>query len=142
MADEKFEPGKVPAGFDPSKAPPPMPMFEIEDIPAAEFDVLHQKDPAKWLRQPPKVIRGDMKQAFQAGREADSMKCNCWNRKCPFFGDCRKCIAFHMALTQIPTCQRDMIIDMYKTGILVEELYIKEEMEREAAEKAAAENQD
>lgn len=134
MAEEKFEPGKAPAGFDPSKAPP-MPKIVLEELPPMdENDVLHQKDPLKWLRQPPKVIRGDMKKAFQAGRDADSMTCNCWNRKCPFFGNCRKCIAFHMALTQIPTCQREMVIKMYREGILYEELYIKEE---EEAEKAA-----
>ncbi len=140
MADEKFEPGKMPPDFDPAKAPP-MPKIVLEDIPPMdENDVLNQKDPLKWLRQPPKKIRGDMKQAFQAGRDADSMQCNCWNRKCPFFGDCRKCIAFHMALKQVPTCQRDMLIGMYREGILYEELYIKEEIEREEAEKAAQEN--
>jgi len=133
MADEKFEPGKI----DPAKVPP-MPKFELEDIPPMdENDVLNQKDPLKWLRQPPKKIRGDMKQAFQAGRDAHSMKCNCWNRKCPFFGDCRQCIAFHMALKQVPTCQREMLIEMYREGIIYEELYIKEEIEREEAEKAA-----
>lgn len=136
MADEKFEPGKI----DPEKAPP-MPKIVLEDIPPMdENDVLNQKDPLKWLRQPPKKIRGDMKQAFQAGRDAHSMKCNCWNRKCPFFGDCRQCLAFHMALKQVPTCQREMLIEMYREGIIYEELYIKEEIEREEAEKAAQEN--
>ena len=140
MADEKFEPGKMPPDFDPAKAPP-MPKIVLEDIPPMdENDVLHQADPLKWLRQPPKKIRGDMKKAMQIGRDADKMSCNCWNRKCPFFGDCRKCIAFHMALKQVPTCQREMLIEMYREGIIYEELYIKEEIEREEAEKAAQEN--
>jgi len=118
MADEKIIPGMEP---------------EAETV--VELDnILWQKDPAKWMKRPPKVMRGDMRKAFQYGQQADKFECNCWNRKCPFFGDCRKCIAFHMALKQFPTCQRETIIDMLKDGSLAEEMYMELEMEPTQAE--------
>jgi hypothetical protein len=49
--------------------------------------------------------------------------------KCPFHGDCRKCIVLHMHGKQLPTCQRDMVIELYKEGTLADELYIEEETE-------------
>ncbi len=109
MADEKI----VIPGMDEIEAP----------------DVLKQKDPGKWMKRPPKVFRGDMRVAMKCGMEADKMTCNCWNRKCPFFGDCRKCIAFHNALKQFPTCQRENIIELLKDGELQKEMYMELEVE-------------
>ncbi len=124
-----FDPSKMPA-FDPSKMgdfkgfPPPPP--EEDDDEEME-NYLEQADPAKWLRQPPHVMRGDMRKAMKAGRAADKMECNCWNKHCPFHGNCKSCIVFHKALKQIPTCLRDMVIDLYKEGVLSYELYITDE---------------
>ena len=64
---------------------------------------------------------------MKAGRAADKMECNCWNKNCPFHGNCKSCIVFHKALKQIPTCLRDMVIDLYKEGVLSYELYITDE---------------
>ena len=141
MADEKFDPSKMPpfdpskmpAGFDPSKLPkdfdpskmPPMPKMEEPETNTTETEnLLKQEDPLRWMRQPPKKMRGDMRMAMAYGREADKYKCTCWNKRCPFYGDCRKCIVFHMSLKQIPTCQRDMVVEMLKDGTLVEEMYV------------------
>ncbi|MBR4692716.1 MAG: hypothetical protein IKP17_08150 [Oscillospiraceae bacterium] len=151
MADEKFDPSKMPpfdpSKFDPSKMPPfdpsKMPAFDPSKMPAggfpgapadsgeeeettAENNILRQPDPAKWLRQPPKKMRGDMRRAMKLGNEAEKYNCTCWNKNCPFYGNCRKCIVFHMALKQIPTCQREMVIEMYTEGYLPKELYIED----------------
>lgn len=113
MADEKIE-----IGMEPEQ-----PAEAAEE----KHDVFYQADPGKWLRQPPKIMCGDMREAMQCGRDADNYKCTCWNRRCPFFGDCRKCIAFHLALKQIPTCQREMVTEIYKSGVLATNLYIDAE---------------
>ena len=138
-----FDPSKIP-GFDPSKfdpskfdfskMPPPPPggfpgMPEDdgeEEETTEENNILRQEDPAKWLRQHPKKMRGNTKNAFKWAAEAEKYKCTCWNKRCPFYGNCRKCIVFHMALKQIPTCQRDMVIEMYNEGYLAKELYIED----------------
>ena len=106
MADEKFDPTKMPPfdpskmpAFDPSKMPkdfdpsklPPMPKMEEPETNTTETEnLLKQEDPARWLRQPPKKIRGDMRMAMAYGREAEKYKCTCWNKGCPFYGNCRK----------------------------------------------------
>ncbi len=139
MAEEKKIP-TAPQG-DPGKRPDPpawmnaAPVSE-EEKNTIEESILKQPDPAKWLRQPPKVMRGDMKEAFRIGAEAEKYKCNCWNRKCPFFGNCRKCIAFHMALKQIPTCQREMICELLVEDILPDEMYVREACEAKRKAKA------
>lgn len=118
MAEEKFTPdiGAEAAPTEPA---------------AEEHDVFFQKDPQKWMHQPPKIMRNDMRKAFKVGREADSYKCTCWNKKCPFYGDCRKCLAFHLSLEQIPTCQREMVTEIYKNGILATNLYLDVESQSE-----------
>ena len=88
-------------------------------------NILDQPDPLTWLRYPPKKLRGDAKGAFQKAAEADTYECTCWNKKCPYHGDCRKCIVFHMALKQFPTCQRAMLEEMYLTDLIDEALHIE-----------------
>ena len=137
MADENktFDPKK----FDPNDATPPkmdkdgnLPPFpdfgDLSAFPTATEDdnLLTQEDPLRWLRQPPKKMRGDMRAAFKFAGEADKYKCTCWNKRCPYYGDCRKCIVFHMALKQIPTCQRDMVVELMREGILQDELYMND----------------
>lgn len=130
----KFDPSKIDFSkidfskmkFDPSKMPPMPPMEDDgdEEETTEENNILCQPDPQKWLRQPPKKIRGNMKKAFKWAGEAEKYKCTCWNKRCPFYGNCRKCIVFHMALKQLPTCQREMVIELIQEGVLSDELYI------------------
>ena len=135
MADEMKPPIDVdPANYDaekllndPNWKQPGPDDFELETGATEEDNILRQADPRKWMRRPPKKSRGDMVMALKVGAEADKYKCTCWNTKCPFHGQCRKCIAFHMELKQIPTCQRDMVIEMIKEGYLEDELYMEEE---------------
>ena len=83
-----------------------------------EKNILAQPNKFKWRENPPKVTREEMRGAMASGREADKFECECWNTECPNFGDCRKCLVFHMCLKQFPTCQRDLLGDL-------EEHYIK-----------------
>ena len=50
--------------------------------------------------------------AMASARQADKLKCDCWNTKCPNFGDCRKCLVYEMCLKQLPTCQRDLFEEL------------------------------
>ena len=137
MADEM----KAPVDYDPDNYDPekllndpnwkqPGPDdFEYETGATEDDNILHQADARKWMRRPPKEPHGGgMVKAMKEAAEAHKYKCTCWNTKCPFHGDCRKCIVFHMELKQIPTCQRDMLIEMIKEGYLENELYM--ELER------------
>lgn len=90
-------------------------------------NLLEQKDPFYWREHAPRIMRGEMKDAFRLGGNARKMKCTCWNKHCPYYGDCRRCIVFHMALKQIPTCQRDMLRELYLDGHLAYDLYLENE---------------
>ena len=80
-----------------------------------------------WLAQPNKLkwkdaysedSKDDMRAAFACSKNADKMECDCWNKRCPFYGDCRKCIVFHACLKQFPTCQRSYLGDLEDHYIL------------------------
>jgi hypothetical protein len=75
-------------------------------------NILAQPDKFKWRDNPPKVTGGEMRVAMTCGREADKLKCDCWNTKCPNFGDCRKCVVYEMCLKQLPTCERALFEDL------------------------------
>ena len=84
-----------------------------------EKNVLEQKDKYKWRDNPPtNLTREIMTEAFECAAKADDLKCDCWNTRCPYFGDCRKCIVFHSCLCQLPTCQRSLWGEL-------EEVYLK-----------------
>ncbi len=127
----EFDPAQAAAGnapyFDPDFRPPMPEDYDLETGATEDNNLLRQANPEKWMRRPPKQKRGEMVMALKVGEEADKYKCTCWNKKCPFHGQCRKCIVFHMELKQIPTCQRDMIIEMIKEGYLEDELYMEQE---------------
>ena len=72
-------------------------------------NILEQPNKYKWRDNPPKVTREEVDAAFKYAADADSLKCDCWHTQCQYFGDCRKCVVFHMCLNQFPTCQRDML---------------------------------
>jgi len=70
-------------------------------------NVLAQPDRYRWRDNPPKKItKESMAEAFKCAAEADKMECECWHTGCVYYGDCRKCLVFHMCLNQFPTCQR------------------------------------
>jgi hypothetical protein len=70
-----------------------------------------------WLEQPNKlqwddgreISRDEMREAFACSKNAGDMECDCWNTHCQFYGNCRKCIVFHLCLKQFPTCQRALL---------------------------------
>jgi hypothetical protein len=73
---------------------------------------LEQKDKYKWRDNAPPVSKEEMRAAYACSKRADEMKCDCWNTRCVFYGDCRKCIVFHLCLKQFPTCQRALLGDL------------------------------
>ena len=75
-------------------------------------NMLAQPNKFKWRENPPKVTGTEMRIALKCGAKADEMACDCWNTKCPNFGDCRKCLVFEMCLKQFPTCERDLLEDL------------------------------
>ena len=77
-----------------------------------ENNVLAQPNKFKWRENPPLVTGGEMRLALKCGGNADTLKCDCWNTKCPNFGDCRKCIVYEMCLKQLPTCQMDLLDEL------------------------------
>jgi hypothetical protein len=87
--------------------------------------MLKQPNKDFWREHPPKVLRGDMKEAFDCAAGADKLECDCWNTACPYYGDCRKCLVFHLCLKQFPTCQRDLLRELHVGGLLDEELHIE-----------------
>ena len=102
---------------------PPM-AVPTEDV--VEFkDLLKQSDRNKWRYCGPTKMRVSAKEAMQRGRDAVKMECSCWNEHCPFHGNCRKCIVFHMSQKQFPTCQRAMLTELHLNNELDEELHIR-----------------
>jgi hypothetical protein len=77
-----------------------------------EKNILAQPNKFKWRENPPKVTPGEMRSAMASARGADKFSCDCWNTKCPNFGDCRKCLVHEMCLKQLPTCQRDLLEEL------------------------------
>lgn len=72
-------------------------------------NVLAQPDKYKWRDNPPLVTPKEMRNAMASAQESDKFSCECWNTKCPNFGDCRKCIVFEMCLKRVPTCHMDLL---------------------------------
>jgi hypothetical protein len=75
-------------------------------------NILEQPNKFKWRDNPPMVNPKDMRTAMASAREADKFKCDCWNTKCPNFGDCRKCVVYEMCLKQLPTCEMDLLEEL------------------------------
>lgn len=88
-------------------------MAEQENTPELE-NILEQPNKNVWRDNPPKgLTREMMTTAFARGADAEKLKCDCWNTSCPYFGNCRKCIVFHLSLKQFPTCLRDLLGELY-----------------------------
>jgi hypothetical protein len=75
-------------------------------------NVLEQPDKDKWKDDAQKFTKEEIRAAFACSKRAHEMKCDCWNTNCVFYGDCRKCIVFHLCLKQFPTCQRALLGDL------------------------------
>ena len=85
---------------------------EDSDEPIEIKNVLKQPDKNKWRDNTPNVSKDEMREALACSKRAHEMKCDCWNTGCVFFGDCKKCIVFHLCLKQFPTCQRSLLGDL------------------------------
>lgn len=90
----------------------PFGSMEESDEPQELKNVLEQPDKYKWRDDTAKVSSDETRAAFACSKEAHEMKCDCWNTNCVFYGDCRKCIVFHLCLKQFPTCQRALLGDL------------------------------
>jgi hypothetical protein len=108
-------------------------IMQEEKTQGEQKDVLKQKDKFRWRENPPTVIRGDMREAFECGNNAENLKCDCWNTHCRFYGNCRKCLVFHLSIKQFPTCQREMLEELYTADLLDEELHIAHLQKRDGA---------
>ncbi|NLM84655.1 MAG: hypothetical protein GX189_08140 [Clostridiales bacterium] len=75
-------------------------------------NILAQPNKYKWRDNPPRVTRQEMRVAMATAQAADNFACECWNTKCPNFGDCRKCIVFEMCIGQLPTCERELFEEL------------------------------
>ncbi|MBN2239701.1 MAG: hypothetical protein JW712_08000 [Dehalococcoidales bacterium] len=75
-------------------------------------NMLKQPNKYKWRDTTPDVSQDKVREALACAEKAYEMKCDCWNTNCVFFGDCKKCIVFHLYLGQFPTCQRALLGDM------------------------------
>jgi len=75
-------------------------------------NILAQPNKFKWRENPPKVNGMEMRVAMACANKADQLECDCWNTKCPNFGDCRKCVVYEMCLKQLPTCQRELLAEL------------------------------
>jgi len=74
-----------------------------------EKNYLAQQNKDKWRNDSQNISRDEMRAALACSRDADKMKCDCWNTYCQFYGNCRKCMVFHLCLRQFPTCQRSLL---------------------------------
>ncbi|MDR0858768.1 MAG: hypothetical protein LBN97_07050 [Oscillospiraceae bacterium] len=97
------------AEFRKMMAPPDMGDY---DETLEQKNWLEQPNKFKWRDNSPEVSADEMRAAFACSKRADGMKCECWNTHCQFHGNCRKCIVFHLALRQFPTCQRASLGDL------------------------------
>lgn len=90
-----------------------------ENDPSIEIkNVLAQPNKNKWRDSTPRVSKEEMRAASACAKKAHEMKCDCWHTQCVFFGDCKKCIIFHLYLKQFPTCQRSLLGDLEEHYIL------------------------
>ena len=73
---------------------------------------LGQPNRDKWREDTSEASVEEIRFAYACARDACDMECDCWNTGCVYFGDCRKCIVFHLCLKQFPTCQRSLLGDL------------------------------
>lgn len=83
-----------------------------DNEPAEIKNALEQPNKLKWKECYPEATKDEMREAFACSKRAHDMKCDCWNTHCVFYGDCKKCIVFHLCLKQFPTCQRALLGDL------------------------------
>ena len=86
--------------------------MEKSNEPPVIKNMLKQPNGYKWRDNTPNVSEDEMREALSCAEKAHEMKCDCWNTRCPLYGDCRKCIVFHLYMGQFPTCQRALLGDL------------------------------
>ena len=123
--DGSFDPDAFKKGIEVITSmlkPEAVPEFQKMMDPFADMDesgeppeiknMLKQPDRYKWGDSTPDISKDEMRAALECSKKAHEMKCDCWHTQCVFFGDCRKCIVFHLCLKQFPTCQRSLLGDL------------------------------
>jgi hypothetical protein len=89
------------------------PLGDLDDGEPPEIkNPLKQPNKYKWRDNTPNVSKDEIRAAFQCSKKAPEMKCDCWHTRCVLYGDCKKCIVFHLCLKQFPTCQRSLLGDL------------------------------
>ena len=90
------------------------PFADLEDSSEAlELkNLLAQPNKYKWKSSTPSFSKDEMRAATACAKKAHDMKCDCWNTHCVIFGECKKCILFHLYMKQFPTCQRSLLGDL------------------------------
>ncbi|NLM51543.1 MAG: hypothetical protein GX197_01800 [Firmicutes bacterium] len=83
--------------------------MEDDDEPIEIKNVLEQPNRHKWENEWDKFSKEELREAIKCSQKAHEMECDCWNTHCVFFGDCKKCIIFHLSLKQFPTCHRSYL---------------------------------
>jgi hypothetical protein len=80
-----------------------------DDEPVEIKNVLKQPGKDKWKDDWQKFSKEELREAFEYAKKAHEMECDCWNTHCVFYGDCKKCVVFHLCLKQFPTCHRKLL---------------------------------
>ena len=93
---------------------------ELEELDEAllQKNWLAQPNKYKWRDASPELSRDEMLAALACSKDADKMQCECWNTNCKIYGDCKKCLVFHLCLKQFPTCQRALLGDLEEHYII------------------------
>lgn len=94
------------------------PFSDLGDEPIEIKNPLAQPNREKWRDHFKDVPKEKLREAFECAKRAHEMQCDCWNTHCIMFGDCKKCIVFHLSLKQFPTCQRSLLGDLVEHYIV------------------------
>jgi len=96
-----------------------------------EMNIFEQKNRnvVRDERPVPNVSREEMAAAFECAVD-ESLNCECWNTGCRYYNMCRECIAFHLHLKHVPTCQREMMEELFIEGVYPGKVFASRSPER------------
>ena len=86
--------------------------------PVEIINPLCQPNREKWRDHYKDASKEELREAYECAKQAHNMQCDCWHTHCVLFGDCKKCIVFHLCLKQFPTCQRSLLGDLEEHYII------------------------
>lgn len=92
--------------------------FGDDSEPAEIINPLAQPNRDKWRNHFKDATKEQLQEAFECAKHAHEMECDCWNKGCVFYGDCKKCMVFHLCLKQFPTCMRHVLGDLEEHYII------------------------